>query len=401
MAKTIFLFILILPCWCFAQSFSGEWEGWLSQDGKPDSFLYQVKLELVGSDYAGSSYSSANDGAHAARFQISGTADGQQLILQEIEQLSPKNPKWCLKYMLLKWSLSEGIPVLRGHWKADGCTPGVIELRPKLKPVMEETALQLPFSIAGKWTGHLQQTDRDYGFYFEFELEDDHSGRSYIVSEDNGGTATHHLNWQYDDLSERLFLEETAIAEKSQEGWKWCIKRADLKMTEKTHQYTLEGPWEGYLEDTDGSEMNCAPGLLYLEKPILTERKTVIKEAYDPYEKQEKRPVEVERIIEVRKPNLKIKVWDNGTVDGDIITIFLNGERILNKFMVSKRKRGFPITINTEGDNFLILHADDLGEITPNTVAVSIDDGVEEQVIILSSNLAESGAVLIKQFKIK
>jgi hypothetical protein len=33
-------------------------------------------------------------------------------------------------------------------------------------------------------------------------------------------------------------------------------------------------------------------------------------------------------------------------------------------------------------------------------VAVSIDDGEREQVIIVSSNLEESGAVMIKQFKV-
>jgi len=50
--------------------------------------------------------------------------------------------------------------------------------------------------------------------------------------------------------------------------------------------------------------------------------------------------------------------------------------------------------------NYLILHAEDLGDITPNTVAVSVDDGVKEQRIILSSNLRESGAVMIRQFQI-
>ena len=50
------------------------------------------------------------------------------------------------------------------------------------------------------------------------------------------------------------------------------------------------------------------------------------------------------------------------------------------------------------GENLLILHAEDLGDIVPNTVAVGIDDGIEMQTIILNSNLAESGAILIQPF---
>lgn len=47
----------------------------------------------------------------------------------------------------------------------------------------------------------------------------------------------------------------------------------------------------------------------------------------------------------------------------------------------------------------MVLHADDLGDISPNTVAVSIDDGQREQVIIVSSNLAESGALMIRKIE--
>ncbi len=49
-------------------------------------------------------------------------------------------------------------------------------------------------------------------------------------------------------------------------------------------------------------------------------------------------------------------------------------------------------------NNLLILHAEDLGAIIPNTVAVSIYDGSKEEIIILSSNLNVSGAILIRQF---
>ena len=76
----------------------------------------------------------------------------------------------------------------------------------------------------------------------------------------------------------------------------------------------------------------------------------------------------------------------------------MNGRRVINQYRVNKRKWSIPVEI-LDGENILILHAEDLGDIPPNTVAVSIDDGVEEQIIVVSSNLEESGAILVQPFE--
>ena len=51
------------------------------------------------------------------------------------------------------------------------------------------------------------------------------------------------------------------------------------------------------------------------------------------------------------------------------------------------------------GENLLILHAENLGDLPPNTIAVSLDDGSSEQLIIMNANLEESGAILIQAFR--
>ncbi|MEN0005076.1 MAG: hypothetical protein AAF798_13075 [Bacteroidota bacterium] len=392
---------ILLPGRGMGQSYEGQWVGWLSQDGKRDTFTYQVGLEQKGDSFQGESFSATANAKATAQFQVIATAEGEQLVLQEIQQLSPKKPKWCLKYVQLNWSTQDGLPVLFGKWQANGCTPGTIWLQKKGKKIETSSTETLPFEMTGKWTGVLKQSDRDYGFYYAFELYPDQLGQSYIVSEANGGSATHELNWSFDAASQQLTLTEQAILEKSDGDWRWCIKSGTLKRSQDGLKYTLEGPWQGYLEGSDGSTMNCAPGILYLEKPILQQEQQSVAYAFEPYEAKLDRKVQVERLIEVQSETLRIKIWDNGTVDGDVVTIFLNGEQLVENFKVTKRKRGFPVKINTKGDNYLILHAEDLGDISPNTVAVSIDDGTREQVIILSSNLEESGALMIRKFQMK
>jgi len=197
-----------------------------------------------------------------------------------------------------------------------------------------------------------------------------------------------------------LSFRESEVMQKDDPRWPWCIKTGTLVYRREDNRLVLEGDWEGYIEGHDMESGACASGGLYLEKPVLSREVVQVQEAIEaPYQSEKHRKIKVQRVLEVSKPNIRIKIWDNGTVDGDVATLFLNGDRILHNHRVSKRRIGIPVSLQ-QSDNFLILHAEDLGDIRPNTVAVSVDDGEREQVIILSSNLEESGAVMIRQFRV-
>ncbi|MBK7871474.1 MAG: hypothetical protein IPJ74_12770 [Saprospiraceae bacterium] len=307
----------------------------------------------------------------------------------------------ALKYITLQWSNEGDLEWLKGNWKADRCTPGNIAL--SRKSAFKETILEKeePFTWEGRWTGHLSQSDRDYGFFYELNLDAISKGRSNIVSEDNGGSANHSLEWSFNAQDSILTIKELAIIDKTDSKWKWCIKSARLKLRREGSRFILEGNWEGYIEGHTPTTGRCAPGTVYLEKPVVTQQFRQL-EAQNSvnYETQEHREVRISRVVEVKKPNVRIQVWDSGTVDGDVVTLFLNGERILSRHRVSKNKLGIPVTLKAD-NNFLILHAEDLGDIPPNTIAVSVDDGTKEQMIVLSSDLKLSGAILIRQFKIE
>ena len=398
-----FSFILACPLVLTAQGLTGLWEGYLYQEGKVDTFFYQLQLEQEGDDLSGTSYSRAPDSTSEASFTFTGIVDQEdRVVIQEIIQDSPESPKWCLKYMLLEIGSNRGKVTLTGEWKADGCTPGRIYLENGDFTTKEITVEEeVPFSILGKWTGYLSQSDRDYGFYYEVNLAEGDQSQSYIVSEGNGGSAFHNLAWEFDDVLGNLELEEQMVKTKTDGKWKWCIKSGSLTLRREPHTYVLEGQWKGYLEGLNFATGSCAPGKFYLEKPIETRTVTkAVQEARKPYESKNKRKIKVQRVLEVQSPKLKIKSWDNGTVDGDIVTLFLNGNLLFEKYRVTKTKYTKLVTLKEE-NNFLILHAESLGDVPPNTVAVSIDDGVKEQVIILSSNLEESGAVMIRQFKVE
>ncbi len=384
----------------YSQDLSGQWTGILVQPLRNDTFFYEIAIVQKKTTISGASRSRTPDGKTTAEFTLTGFWDGQKLMLQEIEQTEPPNGGWCLKYATLQFSIQDGFDYLTGDWKADRCSPGRMLLRRQsaFKEVTVEA--EEPFSWAGRWTGHLSQSDRDYGFFYELNLNETGSGQSNIVSEDNGGSAFHNLNWAFNFEDSTFTLQESAVASKTDPRWKWCIKLAKLRLRRESSRYVLEGDWTGHLEGYTPQTGRCAPGKIYLEKPIVSRQvRQFEQQQSQTYEASEHREVRVSRVVEVQKSDIRIKVWDSGTVDGDVVTLFLNGKKILDKHQVNKFKVAIPVKLSAD-NNFLILHAEDLGNIPPNTIAVSVDDGTKEQMIVLSSDLKVSGAILIRQFKL-
>lgn len=381
-----------------AQDLSGRWEGnLLQQDGDGPAFRYHIEIDRKGDAVSGFARSESGDpDIGGATFSLSGKWDGSRLLLQEVEQLSPDLPKWCLKYMQLSYREEAGEVILEGPWTAKGCSPGTLKLRHVGGWTGKTRQEELPFDTLGRWSGQLSQTDREYGFHYTVTLQKGGYGTSHIVSEDNGGEATHRLRWWR--IGQEVFFEEDAVIEKTDPQWPWCIKKGRLQLQRERGVYRLTGTWQGFIEGKNPATALCAPGEIYLEKPVLTRAvRDTLERRISPYENLTQRKVRVDRSLQVTQDRIRIRVWDNGTVDGDVVTLFLNGEKILENFRVSKRKWTIPVEI-LNGENLLIMHADDLGDIVPNTVAVAIDDGTTEQVIILSSNLRESGAILIQPF---
>ncbi|MBK8042919.1 MAG: hypothetical protein IPK21_09785 [Haliscomenobacter sp.] len=394
---------LFWPVSLFGQPLMPEhWEGMLTQTGSRDTFRLAIHLRQDGDLVTGQSVSTS-PGKKSGRFSIAGRWDGQTLLIQEIEQLEPKDERWCLKYFTLRKSADPTAAwTLSGPWKAESCPSGMAALNPLGAELPVAPAAEAPFSMEGLWTGHLSQSDRDYGFYFEAGLEAEGKGTSSIVSESNGGQAFHSLTWTFSPADSILEFRESAVIRKTSANWKWCIKNAHLRLRREGSRYVMEGDWNGFIEGRTPANGPCAPGRLYLEKPVLAHADSVLVSTPLPADSLSgpARETKIERQIDVYRPDLKIKVWDNGTEDGDIISLFLNGKRIAHRFRITKGKASVQVKLQQEF-NLLVLFAEDIGTIVPNTVAISIDDGVKEHILVLNADLTQNGAVLIRQFSVK
>ncbi|MCB0519305.1 MAG: hypothetical protein H6577_07705 [Lewinellaceae bacterium] len=422
----LLLALLLFSNYLCSQDFSGTWQGEVAQDGKSDTYQYRLDLTQMDNKVNGIATSVSKTGT-VAKFEVGGIWDGQTLALQEVNQFEPPGARWCLKHIRLTQSESNGTVTLEGRWEAQGCTPGKISLSQQSapsgmtsdsrQPIVGDgknipSTVHHPPLISGKWAGYLTQSDRDYGFYFEMKFEEAGKGTSHITSDGEGGNAVHQFHWTFDEKTGQLDFEETAILEESVPSWRWCIKSGSLFFKQEENRLSLAGDWKGYIEGYSLETGACAPGKLYVEKPVFKKEEmmpapqTSSQEAAPAkpvavveYEKKQKREVDVERVLEVKNKTIRIRVWDNGTVDGDVCTLFLNGEMILKNYRVARSKHETIVKLE-KPVNYIILHAMNLGSISPNTIAVSVDDGTGEQVVIVSSNLKTSGAIMIREFTV-
>ena len=101
------------------------------------------------------------------------------------------------------------------------------------------------------------------------------------------------------------------------------------------------------------------------------------------------------REIEVSSDEIHINLWDHGRKDGDIVSIYLNGEAIVSKYLLTYQKKQFNLKLDTSKPNDLFLYAHNLGRFPPNTVSIEISDGETSENIILNSDLKSCEAVLI------
>ena len=102
--------------------------------------------------------------------------------------------------------------------------------------------------------------------------------------------------------------------------------------------------------------------------------------------------------IEVESDSLRVDFYDNGEVDGDSISVFLNDELIAFNRILSTRSVHFDFIFDTSRVyNELTMFADNLGKIPPNTALMIVSDGKKRYQIRLTSNLESSATVRIKK----
>ncbi|HQW83264.1 MAG TPA: hypothetical protein PK987_02325 [Ferruginibacter sp.] len=110
--------------------------------------------------------------------------------------------------------------------------------------------------------------------------------------------------------------------------------------------------------------------------------------------KFEKRNSDVIKTIEIDNKTFTVDLYDNGEIDGDSISLFFNGKLLLSHKRLSDKAISLKLNIDEAIDmNELIMYAENLGTIPPNTALMIVHDGDNRYEVRISSDLQKSGAI--------
>ena len=85
-----------------------------------------------------------------------------------------------------------------------------------------------------------------------------------------------------------------------------------------------------------------------------------------------------------------LEVYDHQLLDGDIVSLNFNGFWILNKYTLRRKPKKIQLELKPNSENYIILHAENMGKNPPNTVAITYIHKGEKQKIVLESTMNES-----------
>jgi hypothetical protein len=108
----------------------------------------------------------------------------------------------------------------------------------------------------------------------------------------------------------------------------------------------------------------------------------------------EKRNNNLIKTIEIENETFKVDLYDNGDIDGDTISLFFNGRLLLSNKRLSDKPISLTLNANdNQNVNELVMYAENLGSIPPNTALMIVTDGNNRYEVRLTSDLEKSGAI--------
>jgi len=107
-----------------------------------------------------------------------------------------------------------------------------------------------------------------------------------------------------------------------------------------------------------------------------------------------KRNSELIKTIEIDNSSFTVDLYDNGEIDGDSISLFFNGNLLLSHKRLSDKALRLKLEVDKDKElNELIMYAENLGTIPPNTALMVVNDGDNRYEVRISSDLQKSGVI--------
>lgn len=162
------------------------------------------------------------------------------------------------------------------------------------------------------------------------------------------------------------------------------------------HKYTVPEINYRFTRSDDTTDLVMVNEEPIIQKPVvIAAEPTLQPETEDDFTKRTK---VYTKELELENPSIRLEIYDNGEIDGDMISLYLNNKLVLPK--VTLTHKAVRLTIELDPSlpfNELSMFAENLGTKPPNTAALIVYDGKTRYETLLSSDLSKSATLKLKK----
>lgn len=260
--------------------------------------------------------------------------------------------------------------------------------------------------LAGIWRGSLIQDSGGCFPVYNIEMQvnfanNNLQGKSYDFY-DTERLVQLSFSGKFNPLSKRIVIIENKVIRYSiPPDCIPCIKTYMLQYDSSNHEEVLKGEFKGYAMDT---KTPCPSGKIILRRAAIPVFKNEIDQSEELAEIQETlklkpRKKELEKELVFHTPIIKIQLYDNAELDGDTVTVLLNNRLLLYKKMLTDKAMTLDVNAYPDIDYELIMYADNLGRVPPNTAVMVITAGKQRYEVHMTSTLEKSAVVRFRYVK--
>lgn len=346
--KYIFLlFFCGIHAWCIGQKLSGQWTGDFGSNSEfsAQKTEYILEIDVNGNDIKGFSYTYFSLGNKRCFVicKLSGSYDknSKSMVISEVEKVksnTPRDFRDCLQKHELTYFKAAGKEILSGKWTPvdpkSGCGTGLTIL--ERKPIVK-------INPAGPKNDQISKIQNQ-----------NNNSTSSVLKDTDAKTLDHSKDTDF-KKNENALLNN---------------KQTERKLT-----------------------------LIEQKNPLEGNPKNNLLQSFQTKTKFNERSFQILKTIELENTQIKLELYDNGQIDGDTISLYFNGKLLVSQ----KRLTTSPISLNINIDekrdySELVMYAENLGSIPPNTALMIVTDGDKRYELNISSSEMTNGTV---RFKLK
>ena len=264
-------------------------------------------------------------------------------------------------------------------------------------------------NLNGIWRG--KRTQGSSGCFPEYYLElhitytntanNSFLGNAYSFIDQKQFTKVN-FTGRYNPATKRMVIIENAVLQYSvPANCVPCIKTYDLTWSNTGKNEALLGEWKGH---EMGNSNACSPGQITLNRetqsvfPVDVFQNDTLANLQKNM-KLQSREKELVQTIAVDTSNIKIELYDNAEIDDDTVTVLLNNTLLLYKKRLTDKPLTLDVNVFPNMDYELMMYADNLGKIPPNTSLMVITAGKKRYEVRISASEQKSAVVKFKYQK--